>query len=366
MFKRIINFNRWLQGGCPVMCFAHTAPAAPGEGGIAPAPAQSQPGAGEGAPAAPPAGSPAPIVPPAPGTPGAPAPAAAQKAVDSPWKPGASETYQAWLKAEGLSLDGLPQDRGPAAVYSQMIAQLTTEQRAALPLVFKTQLDKRVASVLKNRGIDTELPSKFEAANRENQELKAQLEGLKNKNNEATLPEGFHDWSEDAKKSYMALNSQISGLLNDFKSFKAPMEAAAEEAAMTAELEEAQSVSPYTSPSLLAAVIAANKDLPANERIDTMEAAMHAQAEQINMVENALGQGDPAYWELVMKSLPKALESKVPQVQRIIQLALEAARTMQLQNGQGGEFNLGGGAPPAPLTGQQPGESWAEYQQRNS
>lgn len=235
-----------------------------------------------------------------------------------------------------------------------------------MPLIFKSQLDKRVASVLKNRGIDTELPGKFEAANRENQELKAQLEGLKQKSQEANLPEGFHSWSEDAKKSYLALNSQISGMMSEFKAFKAPMQQAAEEQAMAAELEEAQSVSPFTSPSLLAAVIAANKDLPESERIDTMEAAMHAQAEQINMVENALGQGDPAYWELVMRALPKALEGKVPQVQKIIQLSLEAARTMQMQNGQGGEQALGGGAPPAPISGPAPGESWAEYVQRNS
>lgn len=235
-----------------------------------------------------------------------------------------------------------------------------------MPLIFKSQLDKRVASVLKNRGIDTELPSKFEATQRENQELKAQLEGLKNKSQEANLPEGFHNWSEDAKKSHLALKGEISALLNDFKSIKEPMLQAREQQAMAQELEEAQSISKYTSPSLLAAVISANKELPENERIDTMEAAMHAQAEQINMVENALGEGDPAYWELVMRALPKALESKVPQVQKIMHLALEASRTMQIQNGQGGEQALGGGAPPAPVAGQLPGESWAEYVQRNS
>lgn len=279
------------------------------------------------------------------------------------WTPQAQEAFLAYLKSEGLSPDGLPKDGKLAGLFSSMLARATPEERAALPLVFNKQLNSRVASILKGKGVNTEAVQQLEAAKAEISKLQQQMEGINQKNIEATLPEGFSTWDEPQKKAYLALQGnmqkQIDTLSKTFQDFQEPLRQQLESEELEAQLNETSSMVPYTSKSLLSAVIAANRDLPEGEQMDLVQAAMHAQAEQITMVEQALMGGDAAYWELVMKTLPKALESKVPQANRLMEMALKTAHQIQSGAGQGGEHQLGGGSGPG--QGQRPGETYQEY-----
>ena len=330
-------------------------PPAPGAG-IIPAG-----GSGGANPPTPPSPAPA-----APQEPPAPAPAggAAPAAPENPWQPVAKDAYLAWLKAEGLSPESFTADQGPASHFAALMAQAKPEQRAAFPFVFKRELDARVKAALKAKNISPEQVAELQQAKAEVERLQKQLQGLSQRTPDANLPEGFQSWPAETKNSYLALKKENEETRAMVDQLTSKSKDAAYEEEVAAAIEEAKGIAPYVSPSLFGAVFATNKGLkPGEDPMDIAEAAMHAHAEQISMVEKALEAGDATYWELVMKSLPGAFKANVPQAARVMQLALQTSKEMQDAHLAGDEGALGGAGTAG---GQAAGESYQDWLKRNT